>query len=141
MSKPGCFVFYLPGFCEITLFTSVLVPGTPHLLLDTRNYLQSLSEYYLQNRNNTWNSTRRMGFVMPLLHKSAIWRNRVACARMSFVQPSELQTLFIEEAYLAYFTTLIYHKVLINNKTEQDIEQDTAYRYDQRSRMPTPVAL
>jgi len=33
-------------------------------------------------------------------------------------------TLFIEEAYLAYFTTLIYHKVLINNKTEHDTEQD-----------------
>ena len=33
--------------------------------------------------------------------------------------------LFIEEAYLAYFTTLIYHNVLINNKTEQDTEQDT----------------
>ena len=33
-------------------------------------------------------------------------------------------TLFIEEAYLAYFTTIIYHKVLINNKTEQDTEQD-----------------
>ena len=43
------------------------------------------------------------------------------------------------EAYLAYFTTLIYHKVLINNKTEQVTEQDTTYRYDQRSRMPTPV--
>ena len=28
-------------------------------------------------------------------------------------------TLFIEEAYLAYCTTIIYHKVLINNKTEQ----------------------
>ena len=53
----------------------------------------------------------------------------------------ERETLFIEEAYLAYFTTLIYHKVLINNKTEQDTEQDTAYRYDQRFRMPTPVAL
>jgi len=26
------------------------------------------------------------------------------------------------------FTTLIYHKVLINNKTEQDTEQDTTYR-------------
>ena len=51
------------------------------------------------------------------------------------------KTLFIEEAYLAYFTTLIYHKVLINNNTEQDTEQDTTYRYDQRSRMPTPVAL
>mgnify|MGYP000019395406 CR=1 FL=1 len=52
------------------------------------------------------------------------------------------KTLFIEEAYLAYFTTLIYHhKVLINNKTEQDTEQNTTYRYDQRSRMPTPVAL
>ena len=49
--------------------------------------------------------------------------------------------LFIEEAYLAYFTTIIYHKVLINNTTEQDTEQDTTYRYDQRSRMPTPVAL
>ena len=33
-------------------------------------------------------------------------------------------TLFIKEAYLAYFTTIIYHKVLINNKTEQDTEQD-----------------
>ena len=33
-------------------------------------------------------------------------------------------TLFIEEAYLAYFTTIIYHKVLINNKTEQDTEQN-----------------
>jgi len=43
--------------------------------------------------------------------------------------------LFIEEAFLAYFTTLIYHKVLINNKTEQNTEQDTTYRYDQRSRM------
>ena len=52
-----------------------------------------------------------------------------------------IETLFIVEAYLAYFTTLIYHKVLINNKTEQDTEQDTPYRYDQRSRMPTPVAL
>jgi len=52
-----------------------------------------------------------------------------------------IYTLFIEEAYLAYFTTLIYHKVLINNNTEQDTEQDTTYRYDQRSRMPTPVAL
>jgi len=30
---------------------------------------------------------------------------------------------------------------LINNKTEQDTEQDTTYRYDQRSRMPTPIAL
>jgi len=39
------------------------------------------------------------------------------------------------------FTTLIYHKVLVNNKTEQDTEQDTKYRYDQRCRMPTPVAL
>jgi len=29
-------------------------------------------------------------------------------------------TLFLQEAYLAYFTTLIYFKVLINNKTEQD---------------------
>jgi len=36
--------------------------------------------------------------------------------------------LFIAEAYLTYFTTLIYHKVLINNKTEQDTEQDTTYR-------------
>ena len=36
-----------------------------------------------------------------------------------------IYTLFIEEAYLACFTTLIYHKVLINNKTEQD----TTYRY------------
>ena len=52
-----------------------------------------------------------------------------------------IETLFIVEAYLAYFTTLIYHKVLINNKTEQDTEQDTTYRYDQRSRMPTLVAL
>jgi len=26
---------------------------------------------------------------------------------------------------LPYFTTLIYHKVLINNITEQDTEQDT----------------
>jgi len=42
---------------------------------------------------------------------------------------------------LAYFTTLIYHMVLINNKTEQDREQDTTYIYDQRSRMITPVAL
>ena len=39
------------------------------------------------------------------------------------------------------FTTLIYHKVLINNKTEQDTEQDTTYKYDKRSRMPTPIAL
>ena len=39
-----------------------------------------------------------------------------------------IQTLFIEEAYLAYFTPLIYHKVLINNKTEQDTEQDTTYK-------------
>ena len=53
----------------------------------------------------------------------------------------ERETLFIEEAYLAYFTTLIYHKVLINNKTEQDTEQDTTYRCDQRSRMPTPVSI
>ena len=30
----------------------------------------------------------------------------------------ERETLFIEEAYLAYFTTLIYHKVLVNNKIE-----------------------
>ena len=51
-----------------------------------------------------------------------------------------IYTLLIEEAYLEYFTTLIYHKVLINNTTEQDTEQDTTYRYDQRSRMPTPVA-
>ena len=36
---------------------------------------------------------------------------------------------------------LIYHKVLINNKTKQDTEQVTTYRYDQRTRMPTPVAL
>ena len=49
--------------------------------------------------------------------------------------------IYIEEAYLAYFKTLIYHKVLINNKTEQDTEQDTTYRYDKRSRMPTPIAL
>ena len=48
---------------------------------------------------------------------------------------------FIQESYLTYFTPLIYHKVLINNNTEQDTEQDTTYRYDQRSRMPTPVAL
>ena len=40
-----------------------------------------------------------------------------------------------------YFTTLIYYKALINNKTEQDTEQDTTYRYDKRSRMPTTVAL
>ena len=39
------------------------------------------------------------------------------------------------------FTTLIYHKVLINVKTEQDTEQDTTYIYDKRSRMPTPIAL
>ena len=39
------------------------------------------------------------------------------------------------------FTTLIYHNVLINNKTEQDTEQDTPSRCDQGSRMPTPVAL
>ena len=51
------------------------------------------------------------------------------------------EALFIEEAYLTYCTTLLYHKVLVNNKTEQDTEQDTTYRYDQRSRMPTPVAL
>ena len=30
---------------------------------------------------------------------------------------------------LTYFTTLIYHNVLINNKTEQDTEQDTAYKH------------
>ena len=55
------------------------------------------------------------------------------------------QCVYIDLIYrgslLAYFTTLIYHKVLINHKTEQDTEQDTTYRYDQRSRMPTPVAL
>jgi len=27
------------------------------------------------------------------------------------------------------FTTLIYHKVLINNKTEQDTEQDKQTKY------------
>jgi len=27
------------------------------------------------------------------------------------------------------FTTLIYHKVLINNETEQDTEQDKQTRY------------
>jgi len=43
--------------------------------------------------------------------------------------------LFKEEADLPYFTLLIYHKVIINNKTEQDTEQDTTYRYDQLSRM------
>ena len=53
--------------------------------------------------------------------------------RVSLVYLSFIQTLFIREAY----ATLIYHKVLIINKTEQD----TTYRYDQRSRMPTPVAL
>ena len=57
--------------------------------------------------------------------------------RVSLVYLSFIQTLFIQEAY----ATLIYHKVLIINKTEQDTEQDTTYRYDQRSRMPTPVAL
>ena len=59
----------------------------------------------------------------------------------SIYKKTHIYTLFIEEAYLAYFTTLIYHKVVINNKTEQDTEQDTTYRYDQRSRMPTQVAL
>jgi len=53
--------------------------------------------------------------------------------RVSLVYLSFIQTLFIQEAY----ATLIYHKVLIINNTEQD----TTYRYDQRSRMPTPVAL
>jgi len=28
---------------------------------------------------------------------------------------------------VAYFTKLIYHKVLINNKTEQDTKQEFAY--------------
>jgi len=30
---------------------------------------------------------------------------------------------------VAYFTKLIYHKVLINNKTEQDTKQEFAYMW------------
>jgi len=57
-----------------------------------------------------------------------------------FLQPRFIiYILFNEEDYLAYCTSLIYHKVLINNIT--DTEQDTTFRYGQRSRMPTPGAL
>jgi len=51
------------------------------------------------------------------------------------------RTFIYRGSLFSIFTTLIYHKVLINNKTEQNTEQDTTYRYDKRSRMPTPVAL